>query len=352
MPWISTKLPQDAQLSTCRFHKPLRQMTLIHVVQASDWFYPFLRSRPLRIIHRTSVQPERIHSHMCSLVDTISFRYELFLPILYPTEKRSQHLYHQHRTFIYREKVRSYLEERLAATESNTKKRLRAAGDNEAMCQAIREKETEQNKSYIAIWETALANHNRKLSNPHADTEYCIGDTIVAQNTLVSKSQVISRSLGPSSSALHDPGLPGDAAIMDWMLIEVADGISVTNKVGHNQDQCVQPTFACTPKAKERVFMYQNNIDQSEGTYVGTTAYEFENQHWVQYQHVVVSWQQLSSFALRGDSGNIVVNTDLEPIGLVIRPLVLPTDDELTFLCDIKEVFNHIGEVLQLLRVR
>ncbi len=216
------------------------------------------------------------------------------------------------------------------------------------MYQAIREKETEQNKPYIAIWETALATHNRKLSDPHADTEYCIGDTIVAQNTLVSKSQIISWSLGPSSSALHDPGMPGDAAIMDWMLIEVADGISVTNKVGHERNQCVQPTFACVPKAKERVFMYQNNIDQSEGTYVGTTAYEFENQHWVQYQHVVVSWQQLSSFALRGDSGNIVVNTDLEPIGLVTRALVLPTDDKLTFLCDIKEVFNHIEEVLQL----
>lgn len=49
------------------------------------------------------------------------------------------------------------------------------------------------------------------------------------------------------------------------MLIEVADGISVTNKVGHNRDLCVQPTFACIPRFQEIVFMYQNNIDQSEG---------------------------------------------------------------------------------------
>ncbi len=131
---------------------------------------------------------------------------------------------------------------------------------------------------------------------------------------------------------------------MAWMLIEVADGISVTNKVGHNRDQCVQPTFAI-PRANESVFMYRNNIDQSEGTYVGTTAYEFENRRWVQYQHIVVSW--LSAFTLRGYSGNIVVNKDLELIGLVIRALVLTTDDKLTFLCDIKEVFNHIEEVMQ-----
>ncbi len=148
----------------------------------------------------------------------------------------------------------------------------------------------------------------------------------------------------PSSSAPHDLG-PGSGVIMDWMLIEVADGISVTNKVGHNRDQCVQPTFAI-PRANGSVFMYRNNIDQSEGTYVGTTAYEFENRRWVQYQHIVVSW--LSAFALRGYPGNIVVNKDLEPIGIVTRALVLPTDDHLTFLCDIKEVFNHIEEVLQL----
>ncbi|KAK0451657.1 hypothetical protein EV421DRAFT_1772207 [Armillaria borealis] len=215
------------------------------------------------------------------------------------------------------------------------------------MCQAIRAKEAEQKTHYIDPWRTALANHDWTLSNPRADTEYCIGDATVAQNTVVSKSQVISRSL-PSSSAPHDLGLPGDAVIMDWMLIEVADDISVTNKVGHKRNQCVQPTFACIPRANETVFMYRNNIDQSEGQYVGTTAYELENRRWIQYQHIVESWQQLSSFALRGDSGNIVVNKDLEPIGIVIRALVLPTDEKLTFLCDIKEVFNHIEEVLQL----
>ncbi|SJL07005.1 uncharacterized protein ARMOST_10347 [Armillaria ostoyae] len=264
-----------------------------------------------------------------------------------PTERRSQYLHHQYRTFTYREKVRSCLEERVANIESHTKKRLRAAGDKEAMCQAIRAKEAEQKNHYIDPWRTALANHDRTLSNPRADTEYCIGDATVAQNTVVSKSQVISRSL-PSSSAPHGLGLPGDAVIMDWMLIEVADDISVTNKVGHKRNQCVQPTFACIPRANETVFVYRNNIDRSEGQYVGTTAYELENRRRIQYQHIVESWQQLSSFALRGDSGNIVVNKDFEPIGIVIRALVLPTDEKLTFLCDIKEVFNHIEEVLQL----
>ncbi|KAK0194325.1 hypothetical protein F5146DRAFT_998728 [Armillaria mellea] len=161
------------------------------------------------------------------------------------------------------EEARPYLEERLAATQPDTKKRLLAAGDNDAMCQTIWAKEAEQKVHYIAPWRTALVNHNRKLSNPHADIE-------------------------------------------DWMLIEVADGISVTNKIGHNRDHL---------RARESA---------------------------------LVSWQQLSSFDLRGDSDNIAVNKDLEPIGLAIKALVLPTDDKLTFLCNIKEVFNHTEEVLQL----
>lgn len=61
-----------------------------------------------------------------------------------PMQRRSEHFNHQHQTFTHREKVRSLIAERVASIEFDTKKRLRAAGENEAKCKVIRIKEVEQ----------------------------------------------------------------------------------------------------------------------------------------------------------------------------------------------------------------
>ncbi len=105
----------------------------------------------------TSAQAEVLHSfRMHSHVLTCGHHIlpERAVPSLpMPMQRHSEHLNHQHRTFTYREKVRSLIAERVASIEFDTKKRLRAPGENEAKCKVIRIKELEQRSTISCFGE-------------------------------------------------------------------------------------------------------------------------------------------------------------------------------------------------------
>ncbi len=128
----------------------------IHIVQVSDWFYPFLRSKlqfcPQHRRKQKSFTPFGCTA-MCSHVGTISFPERAVPSLPMPMQRHSEHLNHQHRTFTYREKVRSLIAERVASIEFDTKKRLRAPGENEAKCKVIRIKELEQRSTISCFGE-------------------------------------------------------------------------------------------------------------------------------------------------------------------------------------------------------
>ncbi|SJL09748.1 uncharacterized protein ARMOST_13129 [Armillaria ostoyae] len=259
--------------------------------------------------------------------------------------------------------------------------KLQAARGDASSCKAIEDLRLRQEKQYVKPFEEAVAYHDAIIGNPHADTQYSIGNIVMGENTVVIDNKVLhaqahlptSASTPTTSAALTQlPVIPGSSSaplidptsVMDWSLIELAPDVTVANTfaIGQSPPIYLQPTIAVA-RAGETLSMYRNNVNRITGQYVGAVAYELRHRNidfsfpkseadavpdsqqkwgvWVQHKHMVES-SKSAPFALKGDAGNVVINDRLQPVGIISRAAVLPTNQSLTILCDMNSIFAHI----------
>ncbi|KAK0236005.1 hypothetical protein EDD85DRAFT_1009868 [Armillaria nabsnona] len=209
--------------------------------------------------------------------------------------------------------------------------------------------------------------------------KYCIGNIVMGE-VFHAQAHLATSASTPTTSAAHSqlPEIPGsssvplldptfsspkDATVMDWSLIELAPDVTAANTfaIGQNSPIYLQPTIAVA-RAGETLSMYRNNMNRITGQYVGAVAYELRHRNfpsdiksdvdtvpdlqqkrgvWVQHKHMVES-PKSAPFALKGDAGNVVINDRLQPVGIISRAVVLPTNQSLTILCDMNSIFAHI----------
>ncbi len=301
------------------------------------------------------------------------------------SDQRARHLHHQRISFELRSAAKAELQRQRGRTESRIRDKLHATGGDASSCKAIEDLRLRQEKQYVKPFEEAVAYHDAIIGNPHADTEYCIGNIVTGENTAAIDNEVFHAQVhlatsagtpttsaalpvisGPSSAPLLDPTFlsPKDATVMDWSLIELAPDVTAANTfaIGQNSPIYLQPTIAAA-RAGETLSMYRNNMNRITGQYVGVVAYELQHRNidfsfpkskadavpdsqqkwgvWVQHKHMVES-PKSAPFALKGDAGNVVINDRLQPVGIISRAAVLPTNQSLTILCDMNSIFAHI----------
>ncbi len=304
------------------------------------------------------------------------------------SDQRARHLHHQRISLELRSAAKAEVQRQRGRVESLSRHKLQAAGDDASSCKAIEDLRLRQEKQYVKPFEEAVAYHDAIIGNPHADTEFCIGNIVMGENTAAIDNEVFHAQAHLATSAstptttaaqpqltvipesstapLLDPTFlsPKDATVMDWSLIELAPDVTAANTfaIGQNSPMYLQPTIAVAG-AGETLSMYRNNMNRITGQYVGAVAYELQHRNidfsfpkseadavpdsqqkwgvWVQHKHMVES-PKSAPFALKGDAGNVVINDRLQPVGIIARAAVLPTNQSLTSLCDMNSIFAHI----------
>ncbi|PBL03502.1 hypothetical protein ARMGADRAFT_1157607 [Armillaria gallica] len=305
------------------------------------------------------------------------------------SDQRARHLHHQRISLELRSAAQAEVQRQRGRIESLIRRKLQAAGDDASLCKAIEDLRWRQEKQYVKPFEEAVAYHDAIIGNPHADTEYYIGNIVMGENTAAidnelfhAQAHLATSASTPTISAAQPqlPVIPGSPsgplldptflspkdAVMDWSLIELAPDITTANTfaIGQNSPIYLQPTIAVA-RADETLSMYRNNVNRITGQYVGAVAYELRHRNidfpslkseadagpdsqqkwgvWVQHKHMVES-PKSAPFALKGDAGNVVINDRLQPVGIISRAAVLPTNQSLTILCDMNSILAHIEE--------
>ncbi|PBK75762.1 hypothetical protein ARMSODRAFT_1079952 [Armillaria solidipes] len=295
--------------------------------------------------------------------------------------QRAQHLHHQETSFELRSAAKAEAQRQRGRIERLIRAKLQAARGDASSCKAIEDLRLRQEKQYVKPFEEAVAYHDAIIGNPHPDTQYSIGNIVMGENTVVIDNKVLhaqahlptSASTPTTSAALTQlPVISGSSSaplidptsVMDWSLIELAPDVTAANTfaIGQSPPIYLQPTIAVA-RASETLSMYRNNVNRITGQYVGAVAYELRHRNidfsfpkseadavpdsqqkwgvWVQHKHMVES-SKSAPFALKGDAGNVVINDRLQPVGIISRAAVLPTNQSLTILCDMNSIFAHI----------
>ncbi|KAK0469226.1 uncharacterized protein EV420DRAFT_15662 [Desarmillaria tabescens] len=167
------------------------------------------------------------------------------------TQRRSRHLYNHHIVAKHRDTTKRILRDQGLQIDRGILNGLRAARGDESKRQRVLVREATQRERTIFPLQDALAVHEAILSNPCGDTEYCIGEVVVAENTTVvdnpgtyarascrlSSKHASSEQVRPtptcstpSSASQHTS--PRYAMNMDWSLVELTTDLA-TNTVGH-----------------------------------------------------------------------------------------------------------------------